>query len=104
MRAPHVEARPKGGARAEKEIDEKAKIIRHQIVSTYFLNGAFKVLSEVVFYSFFFVSEPDIFGLPNIALKLAKSLPAHNIRKHPMFKQEQKEVCELKKKVNKYKK
>jgi hypothetical protein len=42
-------------------------------------------------------SEPDIFGLPNIALKLAKSPPAHNIRKHPFFKQEQKEV-------NKYKK
>ena len=45
MCAPYVEARPKGGARAEKEIGEKAqKIIRHQIVSTYFLDGAFKVL------------------------------------------------------------
>ena len=45
MCAPYVEARPKGGARAEKEIDEKAqKIIRYQIVSTYFLHGAFKVL------------------------------------------------------------
>ena len=45
MCAPYVEARPKGGARAEKEIGEKAqKIIRHQIVSTYFLHGAFKVL------------------------------------------------------------
>ena len=58
MCAPYVEARPKGGARAEKEIGEKAqKIIRYQIVSTYFLHGAFKV--------FFFVSEPDIFGLPS---------------------------------------
>ena len=38
-------------------------ILTHiKIVSTYFLHGAFKVLSEVVFYSFFFVSEPDIFG------------------------------------------
>ena len=37
MCAPYVEARPKGGARAEKEIGEKAqKIIRYQIVSTYF--------------------------------------------------------------------
>ena len=45
MCAPYVEARPKGGARAEKEIGEKAqKIIRYQIVSTYFLHGAFKVL------------------------------------------------------------
>ena len=45
MCALYVEARPKGGARAEKEISEKAqKIIRHQIVSTYFLHGAFKVL------------------------------------------------------------
>ena len=45
MCAPYVEARPKGGARAEKEIGEKAqKIVRHQIVSTYFLHGAFKVL------------------------------------------------------------
>ena len=44
MCAPYVEARPKGGARAEKEIGEKAqKIIRYQIVSTYFLHGAFKV-------------------------------------------------------------
>jgi hypothetical protein len=49
MCAPYVEARPKGSARAEKEIGEKAqKIIRYQIVSTYFLHGAFKV--------FFFVS------------------------------------------------
>ena len=40
MCAPYVEARPEGGARAEKEIGEKAqKIIRHQIVSTYFLHG-----------------------------------------------------------------
>ncbi len=46
MCAPYVEARPEGGARAEKEIGEKAqKIIRYQIVSTYFLHGAFKVLS-----------------------------------------------------------
>ena len=45
MCAPYVEARPEGGARAEKEIGEKAqKIIRYQIVSTYFLHGAFKVL------------------------------------------------------------
>jgi len=45
MCAPHVETRPKGGARAEKEIDEKAqKIVGYQIVSTYFLHGAFKVL------------------------------------------------------------
>ena len=45
MCAPYVEARPKGSARAEKEIGEKAqKIIRYQIVSTYFLHGAFKVL------------------------------------------------------------
>ena len=45
MCAPYVEARPKGDARAEKEIGEKAqKIIRYQIVSTYFLHGAFKVL------------------------------------------------------------
>ena len=37
MCAPYVEARPKGGARAEKEIGEKAqKIIMYQIVSTYF--------------------------------------------------------------------
>ena len=43
MLAPYVEARPEGGARAEKEIGEKAKIIRYQIVSTYFLHGAFKV-------------------------------------------------------------
>ena len=51
MCAPYVEARPKGGARAEKEIGEKAqKIIRYQIVSTYFLHGAFKVLSSVVFW------------------------------------------------------
>ena len=50
MCAPYVEARPEGGARAEKEIGEKAqKIIRHQIVSTYFLHGAFKVLSLDVF-------------------------------------------------------
>ena len=43
MCAPYVEARPEGGARAEKEIGEKAqKIIRYQIVSTYFLHGAFK--------------------------------------------------------------
>jgi hypothetical protein len=41
MCAPYVEARPEGGARAEKEIGEKAqKIIRYQIVSTYFLHGA----------------------------------------------------------------
>ena len=45
MCAPYVEARPEGGARAEKEIGEKAqKIIRYQIVSTYFIHGAFKVL------------------------------------------------------------
>ena len=45
MCAPYVEARPEGGARAEKEIGEKAqKIVRYQIVSTYFLHGAFKVL------------------------------------------------------------
>ena len=51
MCAPYVEARPKGGARAEKEIGEKAqKIVRYQIVSTYFLHGAFKVLSSVVFW------------------------------------------------------
>ena len=51
MCAPYVEARPEGGARAEKEIGEKAqKIIRYQIVSTYFLNGAFIVLSGVVFW------------------------------------------------------
>ena len=51
MCAPYVEARPKGGARAEKEIGEKAqKIIRYQIVSTYFLHDAFKVLSSVVFW------------------------------------------------------
>ena len=51
MYAPYVEARPKGGARAEKEIGEKAqKIIRYQIVSTYFLHGTFKVLSSVVFW------------------------------------------------------
>ena len=50
MCAPYAEARPKGGARAEKEIGEKAqKIIRYQIVSTYFLHGAFKVLPSVVF-------------------------------------------------------
>jgi len=50
LRAPYVEARPKGGARAEKEIGEKAqKIVRYQIVSTYFLHGAFKVLSSAVF-------------------------------------------------------
>ena len=37
MYAPYVEARPKVGARAEKEIGEKAqKIIRYHIVSTYF--------------------------------------------------------------------
>ena len=49
MCAPYVETRPKGGARAEKEIGEKAqKIIRYQIVSTYFLHGAFKVFSSVV--------------------------------------------------------
>ena len=37
MCAPYVEARPKGSARAEKKIGEKAqKIIRYQIVSTYF--------------------------------------------------------------------
>ena len=48
MCAPYVEARPEGGARAEKEIGEKAqKIIRYQIVSTYFLHGAFKVFSSV---------------------------------------------------------
>ena len=46
MCAPYVEARPKGGARAEKEIGEKAqKIIRYQIVSTYFLHSAFKVFA-----------------------------------------------------------
>ena len=46
MCAPYVEARPEGGARAEKEIGEKAqKIIRYQIVSTYFLHGAFKVFT-----------------------------------------------------------
>ena len=51
MRAPYVEARPKGGARAEKEISGKAqKIMRYQIVSTYFLDVAFKVLSSVVFW------------------------------------------------------
>ena len=51
MCAPYVEARPKGGARAEKEIGEKAqKIIRYQIVSTYFLHGAFKVFSSAVFW------------------------------------------------------
>jgi hypothetical protein len=45
MCAPYAEARPEGGARAEKEIGEKAqKIIRYQIVSTYFIHGAFKVL------------------------------------------------------------
>ena len=50
MCAPYVEARPEGGARAEKEIGEKAqKIVGYQIVSTYFLHGAFKVLSSVVF-------------------------------------------------------
>ena len=44
MCAPYVEARPEGGARAEKEIGEKVyKISRYQIVSTYFLHGAFKV-------------------------------------------------------------
>ena len=56
MCAPYVEARPEGGARAEKEIGEKAqKIIRYQIVSTYFLHGAFKVFffCEDVFQSFF---------------------------------------------------
>jgi len=56
MCAPYVEARPKGGARAEKEISEKAqKIIRHQIVSTYFLHGAFKVflLSKIVIFPVF---------------------------------------------------
>ena len=48
---PMFSARPKGGARAEKEIGEKAqKIIRYHIVSTYFLHGAFKVLSSVVFW------------------------------------------------------
>ena len=37
MCAPYVEARPNGGARAEKESGEKAqKIIMYQIVSTYF--------------------------------------------------------------------
>ena len=45
MCAPYVEARPEGAARTEKEISEKAqKISRYQIVSTYFLHGAFKVL------------------------------------------------------------
>ena len=39
----------------KKSAKKHKKIIRYQIVSTYFLNGAFKVLSEVVFYSFFFV-------------------------------------------------
>ena len=34
----------------------------------------------------------------------AKSVIERTIRKHPMLKQGQKEVCELKKKVNKYKK
>ena len=49
MCTPYVEARPKGGARAEKEIGEKAqKIVRYQIVSTYFLlHGAFKLLSSI---------------------------------------------------------
>ena len=43
--APYAEARPEGGARAEKEIGEKAqKIVGYQIVSTYFLHSAFKVL------------------------------------------------------------
>jgi hypothetical protein len=51
LRASYVEARPKGGARAAKEIGEKAqKIMRYQIVSTYFLHVAFKVLSSVVFW------------------------------------------------------
>jgi hypothetical protein len=44
MYAPYVEARPEGGARAEKEIGEKAqKISRQQIVSTYFQLSACKI-------------------------------------------------------------
>ena len=51
MCAPYAEARPEGGARTEKEIGEKAeKIIRYQIVSTYFLHSAFKLLSSVFFW------------------------------------------------------
>ena len=38
MWAAYVEVRPEGGARAEKEVGEKAqKIIRYQIVSTYYI-------------------------------------------------------------------
>jgi len=63
MCAPYVEARPKGSARAEKEIGEKAqKIIRYQIVSTYFLHGAFKVF---LLFSVVLSSASQIFGLPS---------------------------------------
>ena len=42
MCEPYAEARPEVGARVEKEIGEKVrKIIRYQLVSTYFLHGAF---------------------------------------------------------------
>ncbi len=56
MCAPYAEVRPKRSARAEKEIGEKAqKIIRYQIVSTYFLHGEFKVflLSKIVIFPVF---------------------------------------------------
>jgi hypothetical protein len=65
MCAPYVEARPKGGARAEKEIGEKAqKIIRYQIVSTYFLHGAFKVFTiRGLIKDTFFVRVLCVYGL-----------------------------------------
>ena len=65
MCAPYVEARPKGGARAEKEIGEKVqKIIRYQIVSTYFLHGAFKVFAiRGLIKDTFFVRVLCVYGL-----------------------------------------
>ena len=78
MCAPYVEARPEGGARAEKEIGEKAqKIIRYQIVSTYFLHGAFKVflLFSIVLSSarqIFLVWPPPFFRRTKSNLSLNK--------------------------------
>ena len=62
MCAPYVEARPKGGARAEKEIGEKAqKIIRYQIVSTFSTRCA----QVFLLFSVVLSSASQIFGLPS---------------------------------------
>ena len=50
-----------------------------KIVSTYFLHGAFKVFTfRVVFFSFF-VSKPDIFGLPSVLLLFVVCLLDKNL-------------------------